>query len=176
MAGPLIVVTGLPGSGKTTLARRLRDGMGWPLLEKDVIKEALFEAFGTGDLAHSQALGGAAHAVLSALAAEQPRAIVEAFFRPGVAEDVLLAMDRPLVQVHCACPVEEAVRRYRVRIDDPARHPGHTPEHQSDAAIASWADDPPGPLHLPTPPVVVDTTVPVDIADVIERIEAALGA
>ena len=48
--GPLVVVTGLPGSGKTTIAGPLAAELGWPLLGKDTIKEALFDALGTGDL------------------------------------------------------------------------------------------------------------------------------
>jgi hypothetical protein len=38
-----VVVSGLPASGKTTLARRLADGLGLPLLDKDDILDRLFE-------------------------------------------------------------------------------------------------------------------------------------
>jgi predicted kinase len=37
----LVLVNGLPGSGKTTLARRLSAALGIPLISKDAIKETL---------------------------------------------------------------------------------------------------------------------------------------
>ncbi|HEX8858768.1 MAG TPA: AAA family ATPase [Actinomycetes bacterium] len=45
----LVLVTGPPASGKTTLARPLAFSLGLPLLGKDTIKEALFDTLGNGD-------------------------------------------------------------------------------------------------------------------------------
>jgi adenylate kinase family enzyme len=39
----LIIITGLPGTGKTTLARDLAKRYGLPLLSKDTIKERLMD-------------------------------------------------------------------------------------------------------------------------------------
>ena len=48
-SGPLLVlVTGLPCSGKTCVASRLSGELGLPMLAKDDIKEALFDALGYG--------------------------------------------------------------------------------------------------------------------------------
>jgi predicted kinase len=41
MAGSVVLLNGLPGAGKTTLARGLHARTGWPVLSKDAIKEAL---------------------------------------------------------------------------------------------------------------------------------------
>jgi predicted kinase len=169
----VVVVTGIPASGKTTLATELSAQLGWPLISKDVVKEALFDALGTGDLLWSQRLGRAGHVVMSSLAATIPRVILEAHFHRGVAEPDLLALDRRIVQIYCRCPVDLAAERYRRRIDDPDRHAGHLREHQSDQVIERWMKETPTPLDLPNAHLIeVDTTVPVDIGSVAISIHA----
>ena len=54
----LVVVSGLPASGKSTVARTLAGALGLPLLDKDVFLEALFASDGIGDAAWRR--GGAA--------------------------------------------------------------------------------------------------------------------
>jgi energy-coupling factor transporter ATP-binding protein EcfA2 len=66
----LILVTGLPGTGKTTLARTLAGHFALPLIGKDVIKEPLFDLLGAADGAQSRKLSDASFAVMFALARE----------------------------------------------------------------------------------------------------------
>ena len=48
MEAPLVVVvTGPPAAGKTTVAREIARSLRLPLVAKDTIKEALFDAFDT---------------------------------------------------------------------------------------------------------------------------------
>ena len=42
----LVVVSGAPGAGKSTLAEPLAKALGFPLLSKDVIKETIFDSIG----------------------------------------------------------------------------------------------------------------------------------
>jgi predicted kinase len=50
----VVVVTGPPASGKSTIARELADALAAPLIAKDPIKETLFDSLGTGDPAWSR--------------------------------------------------------------------------------------------------------------------------
>ena len=56
----VIVVTGIPGSGKTTLAFALAETMGSSVISKDEIKESLMDSLGTGDNDWAKALSRAA--------------------------------------------------------------------------------------------------------------------
>jgi hypothetical protein len=53
----LIVVTGMPGTGKSTFARQLAARLAVSLLSKDLVKECLFEALGSGDAPSSNQTG-----------------------------------------------------------------------------------------------------------------------
>ena len=80
----LVLVSGPPGAGKSTLAGPLAAELGFALLAKDRIKETLGETLGDGDgeLAWSQRLGAASMELLWALAADAPSAVLEANFWP----------------------------------------------------------------------------------------------
>jgi predicted kinase len=167
-----VVVSGLPGSGKTTLAAPLAVELGLPLIAKDTIKESLFDALGTGDLDWSRKLGGAAHAVMYAIAAQSQGAVLESHFWRGVAEKDLQSLGRRLVQVYCDCPVEVAFERYFLRTLSPDRHLGHQPGHQSDEVTRGWREAGPEPLDLDCPIVRVDTAMPVEVVTVADRVRS----
>jgi predicted kinase len=169
----LVVVAGIPGSGKTTLARDLAIELHLPLISKDTIKESLFDVLGTGDLDWSRSLGRASHQVMYAVARETRSAVLESHFWRGVAEADLVQLKRPMVQVYCRCPNEVALLRYKQRASSPERHPGHLPEHQSDEVLAGWSTVEAQPLALDGPLVEVDTSRPVHVRDLASRILAA---
>jgi predicted ATPase len=158
----LVLVTGPPASGKTTLARPLADHLGLPLLGKDTIKEALFDTLGTGDRAWSRRLGGASYAVLLALVRDIPAAVVDANFYPAHGPALLAACQRP-IEVFCRCPAVEVERRFDQRAF--IRHPGHV-DHTLDEDAKTRLFTGVAPLGLGGPILEVDTSRPVDVVAV----------
>lgn len=171
-----VVVAGIPGSGKTTLARRLGTELDVSVISKDVIKESLFDTLGSGDNQWSKTLSRSAHRIMYDLVADMAGPIIlEAHFYPGLAETELADLGRPLIQVYCRCPVDVAWNRYRRRRDDAARHPGHRADHQNDEATRRWRTGEPRPLDLDAPLIEVDTSARVDIETVCSAVDALLA-
>jgi predicted kinase len=93
--GHLILITGLPGTGKSTLARMIASRYGLPLICKDTIKEPLFDVIGASHRAGSRRLSDASFAVMFALAREclgGTDLILEGNFRVGEHEPAVEAV------------------------------------------------------------------------------------
>jgi hypothetical protein len=129
------------------------------LIGKDLIKEALFDALGTGDRAWSRRLGAASYEVLYAVAGALPAAVLDANFGPEAAPR-LRALDADLVELFCRCPPAEVERRFTARA--PARHPGHV-DHLLAPDIKATLARGAAPLGLGGPVLELDTTQPLDV-------------
>lgn len=129
----LIIVSGLPATGKTTLARRLATHFALPLIHKDIIKETLCDVLGCADLEESHRLGLASIVLLYQFAETILRAhqscIIESYFHPEFATPDLLALQErsPFtpIQIHCHVSISLALERYQQRFESGERHPGH---------------------------------------------------
>jgi predicted kinase len=175
---PFIVVSGLPASGKTTLAVRLARILELPLFDKDDILEALFERAGTVDTAARQRLSRMSDDVLKKIAAASAGAVVVSHWRHGRAEGTsgtpvawLKALSASLIEVHCICPPAIAERRFRAR----QRHPSHNDAARSPEPTEQFqrlADL--GPLEIGAT-ISVRTDEPYDIAGIIREIKRHLG-
>src|SRR2546426_2876822 len=74
----VIVVSGAPGTGKSTVAAALAAQLHWPALELDTIKEALADVLGLGGHDWPDRLGDAAAEVLFRLCARFPDVVAAA--------------------------------------------------------------------------------------------------
>ena len=125
-----IVVSGLPCTGKSTLARTLASRLGCTLLAKDSYKEQLFERFGIGDRRWSARVSLLAWDLLFAQAARLlvrgTDCILEGNFRApqaSILAALAVAGDVRFLEVRCLARPEVLLARYRARAG--SRHPGH---------------------------------------------------
>jgi predicted kinase len=166
----LIVVTGPPGAGKTTIAAALRDRLTLPLIAKDAIKETLGDALAfEGDRHESRRLGVATFRIQYALVHELLAAgvslIAEGNFRaewfPGLPP-------ARITQVHVTAAPETL--RSRLLERDTHRHPVHYDREAADEIAAAAGNGEWGPLPLDGALVEIDTTTWPDLGQVLATI------
>jgi len=166
-----LVLSGLPGSGKTSLGRSLACALDLPVLDKDEILVGLFDSLGVGDSDWRNRLSRAADEVLRRLAMQLSGAVLASFWRhprsmseSGTSISWLSALPSPVVEVHCDCPPETAAQRFLAR----QRHVGHLDgQKRASEVVASFTRLAAlGPLGIGSL-VRVDTSEPVDIEAVV---------
>jgi predicted kinase len=132
----LVIVNGHPGTGKTTLGRRLAKDIALTFLSKDDLKECLFDTLGLGDKAWSQKLGRASVELLFLMVEKQLEAgaslVMEMPFIPQFHTPRFLALakryDFEPLQICCTCDDKVLYERFRRRAETGERHPGHVDE------------------------------------------------
>ena len=129
----LIIVSGLPGAGKTTLSQRLADHFVFPLVQKDMIKDTLCDALEYVTLPQSQLYGSASMILLYQIAELILKrgypCIIESVFYPSFAVPDLLKLQQhcPFLSLQIYCRADTAVLAERVkqRWESGQRHRGH---------------------------------------------------
>jgi predicted kinase len=129
----LVIITGAPGTGKTTVGRHLSEQHHLPVVSKDGIKEILFDDLGWRDREWSRTLSAASldllFYVLSVELGVGRSTIVESNFDPEFDTERFLALKRacPFLPFQIVCHTDPDIlaERYAHRAESSERHPGH---------------------------------------------------
>jgi predicted kinase len=163
----LVVVTGPPGAGKTTIAAVLRERLRLPLIAKDTLKEVLADALEfDGDRTESRRLGIATFHVQFAVVRELLSCgvslVIEGNFRPQWFDGLPPAR---ITQVHVTAAPQ--MLRERLLARDAHRHRVHYDREAADEIARAAADGDWGPLPLGDALVEIETTVWPDLDEVL---------
>jgi predicted kinase len=170
----VVIVSGAPGAGKTTLAVPLAKALDFPLVAKDYVKETMWDALDMppdGDVAASRRIGAAAMEVLWAIAQNCRQVVLETNFRPFLEYERrrLLGLGGRIVEVRCTCPVELAAERYARRNGSPGSHAAHARRTVTLDFLSQFA-----PTMGVGPVIAVDTTRPVDVLRLAAEVRSLL--
>jgi predicted kinase len=170
---PLVVVTGVPGAGKTGLATALAHRLGSALVSLDEIKEEL--AADAADTPREWLRLDAEAELVRRLEAFEGDAVVDIWVAPRRDTERLRGLLDPwwadVVEVRCEVPAELAVARYVAR---GRTTPPHLPPDADTLDRIREAAEHPESLGAPRT-VVVDTSGLVDVGDVVTAVRDETG-
>ena len=183
----LIIVNGLPASGKTTLARRLAADIQLPVFSRDGMYETLYDALECDSNGCPPVLGSVAFTLLyyiagSLLAAGQSL-LVEGFFgRSELRSAEFLQLqqthDFEPFQIVCRADGTILMERFLARVATGERHGGHRDLEWLERNKEQFFQGHLTPLDLDGQLVEIDTTTPhsFDYADLLQQVRATLSS
>ena len=129
----MIIVTGAPATGKTTLSKKLGKRFNLPVINKDEIKETLFDSLGIKDNEWALKLGAASFQLTYVFVEKMLQTgkpfIVEGNFGNEYATksflDIKSRCNYKTLQLFCHAEDKVLYERYISRDNSGERHPGH---------------------------------------------------
>lgn len=179
----LILIQGLPATGKTSIGKEIATRLALPFLSKDSYKERIFDALNleNPDLAWSKKIGAVSfevtYLVIEQLLSANVSCVVETawihkFAEPAISK-ILEKYNANLVQVFVTSDPEVRVKRFQERAQTD-RHPAHmdTNRLEQNTNESNNTADVSTPLNLPGKLIEIDTTDfnSVNIEDILLKI------
>lgn len=180
MSPTLLVISGLPAAGKTTLATFLARELSWPLVTKDEYKQILLQDFPEDLRAlRNKDIGKVSFSLMWHVAgvtlAAGHSTILETHFYLQVSEKYILERSEKygasLHQIYCYAPLPELSRRHAARVAAGTRPGIDFPFIYEDLPThACWE-----PLKLAAPLLRLDTTQPDAVTRALAWVKQQVG-
>jgi predicted kinase len=179
----IVLITGFPGTGKTTLGNTLSEKYKFPFITKDAFKERIFDTLGWSDKAWSLKVSAASHKIMDYVIEEELKAghsiIVESNFKPGIDSDRFkrfqFRFGCAVVQILCWAEGEVVYKRFMDRKKTTIRHAGHVEGISPEAIRQQLIRGKCGALDIQGTTIELDTTdfSSIQYKPVYEAIETA---
>lgn len=182
----IIIITGAPATGKTTLGNMLAEKYKLAFVSKDALKERIFDNLGWKDKDWSRKVSAASHRIMDYFIEQELRAghsiILESNFKQHIDSErfkkIQAQYDCAIIQILCWAEGEILFKRFMDRIGTEERHPGQVEipyEEIRQDFISSGGKDPA--LDIDGPTLQLDTTDLTAVAyePIFQTIEAALA-
>ena len=153
----LILVMGLPATGKTTVSKQIATALQLPIIARDEIKVKIMDEIGWGDREWSKKVGKASYSLLyyfiDQLINTHASFVVESDFAPEHANERLMNIHKrgyDIIQIICSASDDIIIERWKSRALSDQTHPSSTEGEQGLSDIqAALAHGPRQPLDIP---------------------------
>jgi predicted kinase len=180
----IIIITGRPAAGKSTLAKWLSQELKLPLVSKDSIREELFNRLGWKDRKWAQELSRASVDMMFYFARAELEVghsiIMDNSFYPPASNPRFQALKEQCsaesIQIVCDSDRETLFQRFKARADSGTRHPGHGDHDLLEELYVNLADNSSPILEIGGSVIEIDTTdfAKVNYQEILKQVKSSL--
>lgn len=162
----VVLVTGGPATGKTTITDRCAEEFGLPTLSRDKLKETLFDTLGWSNRAWSQKVGEASYKLLfyclEMMLTAKVSVIVDSNFSTDYGRETIRELiarhNYRTIELICWAPPSVIIDRFARRASSGERHPGHQDAGNINEFAAKAEEHPSIPIITNSESFFIDTT------------------